>query len=240
MGFQHVSQDLKQRALVLRDRGYNGHQIHDILGVSPRSIQRWLHNFKIHSSVVVPHSVDQGRPRKFNAAISHDVHTLLIESPDLYLEEILDWLAAARGVWISQTCLHENLQNAGISFKKLRKAAIKRDEEFRTQWRNIVQAQHSAKMIVAVDETSKDDRTLFRTYGRSPQNTRAVIDAPFVRGQRWSIVAALTTEGYLNYRTVKGSVDAFEFFDFIVQDIVSIYNYDLETISNHLFFSCQR
>ena len=87
-----------------------------------------------------------------------------------------------------------------------------------------MQAQYSAGMIVAVDESSKDDRTIFRIYGRSPANSRAVIDAPFVRGERWSVVAALTTMGYLGYRAVSGSVDAFEFFDFIVQDIVSNYS----------------
>ena len=62
MGFQHVSHDMKQRALVLQGRGYNNDQISNILRISVWSIQRWLHNFDTYSSVQAPRSIYQGHP----------------------------------------------------------------------------------------------------------------------------------------------------------------------------------
>ena len=42
-----------------------------------------------------------------------------------------------------------------------------------------------------------------------------------MRGDRFSIVAALNIGGYVATRVVPGSVDSDEFFDFIVHDVVS-------------------
>ncbi|KAH7871051.1 uncharacterized protein C8R40DRAFT_1007066, partial [Lentinula edodes] len=58
-----------------------------------------------------------------------------------------------------------------------------------------------------VDETSKDERTIYRHYGRAPAGQRATISANFVRGERYSLVAAMSTEGYEACRVVPGSVD---------------------------------
>ncbi|KIL63076.1 hypothetical protein M378DRAFT_42265, partial [Amanita muscaria Koide BX008] len=58
-----------------------------------------------------------------------------------------------------------------------------------------------------LDETSKDDKTLFRSYGRAPAGHRAVIPADFVRGDRYSMVAAMSVDGYIATRVVPGSVD---------------------------------
>ncbi|KAJ3915645.1 hypothetical protein F5877DRAFT_2646, partial [Lentinula edodes] len=58
-----------------------------------------------------------------------------------------------------------------------------------------------------VDKTSKDDRTIYRHYGRAPSGSRATIPAQFVRGDRYSIVAAMSINGYETCRVVPGSVD---------------------------------
>jgi hypothetical protein len=52
------------------------------------------------------------------------------------------------------------------------------------------------------------------------RGNQATIDADFVRGERFSIVAAITVDGYIGTRVVPGSVDGDEFFDFIVEDVV--------------------
>jgi len=75
-------------------------------------------------------------------------------------------------------------------------------------------------MIITVDESSKDGRTIFRKRGRAPKGHRAIIDADFVRGDRYSLLAALSIEGFVGTRAVEGSIDGDEFFDFIVDEIV--------------------
>ena len=79
---------------------------------------------------------------------------------------------------------------------------------------------HIARQLVMVDETSKDDRTIYRHYGRAPAGHHATIHANFVRGDRYSMVAALSMDGYEALSVVPGSVDGEAFFDFIVNDLV--------------------
>lgn len=90
----------------------------------------------------------------------------------------------------------------------------------RAEWKQLIQTSFISSMIVTADESSKDERTIFRKRGRAPRGHRAEIEANFVRGERYSILAAITINGYLVSRIVSGSVDSDEFFDFIVNDIV--------------------
>jgi len=43
----------------------------------------------------------------------------------------------------------------------------------------------------------------------------------FVQGDRFSLAAAITTEGYIATHVVPGSLDSFEFYNFIAEDVVS-------------------
>jgi len=46
------------------------------------------------------------------------------------------------------------------------------------------------------------------------------INANFVWGEQYSMVAALSLDGYEGVRVVLGSVDGEEFLDFIINDVV--------------------
>ena len=76
---------------------------------------------------------------------------------------------------------------------------------------------------MVVDESSKNEHTLTRRYGRAPIGQDAILTAPFVRGDRYSLVAAMSKTGYLASRVVPGSLDSYEFFDFIVEEVVSAF-----------------
>ena len=152
--------------------------------------------------------------------MTHDLYTLLSEAPDMYLDEIQDWIALAYEVGISKCSLFRNIRDAGVTYKLLRKAAAERDEDARQEWKDDVNAHFTAVQMVFIDETSKDDRTIYRHYGRAPNGQRATIRANFVRGDRYSMVAALSLDGYEALRVVPGSVDGEEFLDFIIHDVV--------------------
>ena len=52
-----------------------------------------------------------------------------------------------------------------------------------------------ARQLVMVDETSKDDWTIYRHYGRAPAGHRTTIHANFVRGDRYckgTLLSSLT------------------------------------------------
>jgi transposase len=220
MGFRHISKDIKDVALRLIVEGHVPNDVARLLGVSMPSIRRWRRNFRRFGTVVAPCRRLRGRPRLLHPDGTHDLVLLYKEAPYLYLSEVQEWLAIAHDVGMSQATLSRYLRDAGLTLKRLRRAANERDEEERQRFREDVQAHLLASQVVCVDETSKDNRTLYRVHGRAPSGERAVLRAPFHRGVRYSGVAALGLDGYLACRIVPGSVDGWEFFDFIVEDVV--------------------
>jgi hypothetical protein len=77
-----------------------------------------------------------------------------------------------------------------------------------------------SQQLVFVDKTSKDDCTVYCHYGRVSAGHRATIHTNFARGDRYSMVAALSLQGYEVVRIVPRSVDGHGFLEFIVQDLV--------------------
>ncbi len=98
----------------------------------------------------------------------------------MYLSKIQDWIALSYEVHVSKTTLHENIHDAGISFKLLRKATAEHDEDQRLEWKEDVNTHFIASQMVFVDETSKDNRTIYRHYGCAVVGRHASITANFV------------------------------------------------------------
>lgn len=138
----------------------------------------------------------------------------------MYLDEIQDWIALTMQTSVSKSALSELIRDAGYSFKMLHKAASERDEEERAIFRDWARDFVTAEMVVTADESSKDNRTIFRRWGRSIKGTPAGVHTKFTRGERYSILAAISVDGYVATRIVVGAVDSHEFFDFIVSEVV--------------------
>jgi transposase len=220
MPYRAISADLKQRALWLLANGYVPDEVWTILNTSTRSIQRWANNMDTHGHVLPPLNPLQGRQHSLNSIHIYGLIAVIQASPAMYLDELQDWLALEHDVLISKTALHNNIQAAGLTYKLLRRRAAERDELAREQWREDVRVNFVATQMVWMDESSKDDRTIYRHYGRAATGERAVIDTQFVRGQRYSILPAMTIDGYIATRIISRSVEGEEFFDFIVEDVV--------------------
>ena len=221
MVYRHISQVVKERVLWLIAHDYAPEDVCEMFDISERSLRRWQTNHRIHGTVRPPINPILGRPRILNHDMTHDLYTLIAEAPEMYLDEIQDWIAVAYEVGISKSTLFRNIRDAGVSYKLLRKAASERDEDARQEWKDDINMHFAASQMIFVDETSKDDRTIYRHYGRAISGRRATIRANFVRGDRYSMVAALSLDGYEAMRVVLGSVDSEEFLDFIIYDVVS-------------------
>ncbi|KAG1840396.1 hypothetical protein C8R48DRAFT_577254, partial [Suillus tomentosus] len=59
-----------------------------------------------------------------------------------------------------------------------------------------------------VDEVSKNEITWAHQYGRAMAGRRAALTDVFVHGDHYSLVAAITTEGYMAAHVVEGSFDS--------------------------------
>ena len=222
MVFRHIDQQIKERVLWLCSHAaLDDATLSDLFDVSERSIQRWTSDLKQFGDIRPPTNVVQGRPRLLSGDQVDGLLSELKDFPDLTLAEMQDWVLITHDLDISKSALHNLLRDVAWTHKLLQKAASERNEEVRRAFTDFVKANILASMVVSVDETSKDNRTIFRRFGWAPQGQRAQAAVDFVRGDRFSIVAALSIGGYVATCVVPGSVDSDEFFDFIVHDVVS-------------------
>jgi len=124
---------------------------------------------------------------------------------------------------VSTTTISRNLKEAGLTCKLLHKLATERDEILREDWKESLRTdfQGDGSEFVCVDETSKNEHTYARRFGRAMSVEQAILSDVFVRGDRYSLVAAITVGGYIASAVVPGSLDSFDFYNFIAEDMVS-------------------
>jgi len=174
--------------------GWEMNKIADVLGMSSKSIGHRQDNYEMHGCVDPP-SFLRGRRRILSEDVVDDLQDLMQESPELYLDEVGIWLALYHEVQISTTALHDNLQELGLTRKLMRRAAAERDHELCANWMYNILNTYTAEQMVVLDESSKDDRTLIRKYGRAPSGDDPILTVSLDHGIRYSIIPAL--DGYI-------------------------------------------
>ena len=150
-----------------------------------------------------------------------DIQQLLQEDPSLLLDKIVEWLALYHNQPISTTALHNNPRDLSLTRKHLKRAAAERDDAYRTKWIINMTMNYMADQLVFLDESSKDDRVVLWQYGCALSGQDAIQHISLNRGVRYSILPALSLDGYMAVRIVKGSIDGAEFYDFVVNEVVS-------------------
>ena len=140
----------------------------------------------------------------------------------MYLDKIQTWVVISHNIRISKGSLSKLIEDVGFSYKRLHKAAVERDEDEQEHFWEWVRETLVPEMIVAIDKSSKNDRTLYCNYGRSPSGMHATSNTQFICGDQYSLIAAMSVDGYVATWVVNGSVDSAEFFDFIVGEVVSV------------------
>jgi transposase len=70
-----------------------------------------------------------GCPRSFDSEQVFSICEQLNRAPEMYLDEVQDWVALTMQMSISKTALSLLIRDAGYSFKMLHRAASERDEE---------------------------------------------------------------------------------------------------------------
>ncbi|KJA25110.1 hypothetical protein HYPSUDRAFT_102826, partial [Hypholoma sublateritium FD-334 SS-4] len=141
----------------------------------------------------------------------------LYEREILPLDDILDIMAFSRRTFFRIL----RLWRTGVSYKKLKRIASERKEEARNAYIAHI-AQYEPEEIGFLDETSKNEKTAARGYGRSKKGRRAVMRQRFVRGTRLSATALLTVDGILASTVVEGSMNREMYLDFLEHRVMPI------------------
>ncbi|KAG2039026.1 hypothetical protein BDR03DRAFT_824769, partial [Suillus americanus] len=144
--------------------------IRDALGVSRTSIYCWEAIFAEYGAVNCPPLPICGQQlRILTCALMTACEALFAEESDLYLDEVVTWLALTHNISISVSTLRHNLNEAGLTWKLLHKLAAERDEECCHKWKELMQTNFAGdgSEFVFVDEVSKNEITWARQYGRA-------------------------------------------------------------------------
>ena len=84
----------------------------------------------------------------------------------------------------------------------------------------VIGKHYTSNQLIFLDESAKDKRSLSRLYGYSPHNTRACKKVVFVCGKWYTILPALTLDGFIAVNVFEGACDRKKFVDFVLNQVV--------------------
>lgn len=215
-----ISRDLKVAAMNLLEHGrLSRAEICDCVGFSRATFQRVLAIWQETGDVVRPSYGRKGRQRNLNFTDVQYLCRLVNQRPDWFLDELLELLDTNRFISVHYTTIHRELERAGMSRKKLKRIAAERNELLRSDFIRRM-ADYTPDQLIFIDETSKDEQTLQRRYGRSKKGKRAVRRAVFVRGRRVTGVGALSLDGMISADVVEGYLTRETYLRWLEDDVV--------------------
>jgi len=223
MGNRKISNDIKEAALRMKSRGYNVDEILDITSISESTLYRTACRKRLTGTVAHAKAIGRGRPRILFQSDCQYLLRLARHKPSRFLDEYAHRLELYRFLPVSLATLHRTFKRAGLSVKRLQKLASERDPLRRADFIRQM-AQYVPMQLLFLDETSKDDRTYARLWGRSPRGLPAEEHNPFVRKRRFSMVATLALdEGIIAARVVEGSYHRDTYMEYLRDDVVRGY-----------------
>jgi len=218
-----LSDDLKNR--IVRwyyEEELSYREIRDRAECSIGLISKVLQNHRQYGVVTNPFSRRTGRPPNIADGDVEYIASLLEANPVLYLDELQHRVWATRGVKMSIASLSRLLIRYGLTRKHIQKVAAERNEELRAIWEADMAQYTDPDVFVALDESAVDNHTVQRGYGRSLVGTPCIRRATFLRGIRYSILPALTTNGIIAMEIFEGSVTKDRFLTFIREQVVCV------------------
>ena len=179
-------------------------------------MRRTLHLFRDTNSVnkrLYPEQHARQR-RKLTENDRFLILELVLKRPGIYLNELRQNLFITMGTDVSAATICRFLHSCGFSRTNIHSVAAQRSEELRARYVTEV-ALYTQEMLVFVDETGSDRRDAMRKFGYSLRGQRCVAKRLLVRGERVSAIAAISIDGILDYKFVRGTNNGETFQEFI-------------------------
>ena len=177
------------------------------LGVNKRTIERMKTNLELFGSFYPPAFNRRGRPRALTVAEEKFVLDYLDDQPTAYMDELSLALWDTDGVDVDPTTVLRVLQRNKWARKVAKELAKQRSAKARALWRH-KQELWQADQLCFVDESACNERTGVRKRGWSPMGSECSTLKFLNKQERWSVLPALTVNGYLpEPLIIQGSVD---------------------------------
>jgi len=221
----HLSTELRELIVVWRhEQDKSVLQIAELADCSSSTVYEVLRLHREYGTASNPNAHARGRPRVLDTAAKDYIASLLEANPVLYLDEIQERLYEAQDIHASIATISRAVRQLGISHKSVSTEAAERNEILRATWK----AAHGdipMEYFVWLDESSVDDQTNQRRYGWAPLGRACVCRDTFLRGQRFSVLPALTCDGIIALDIFEGSVNKERFIRFLEEQLVRNHRY---------------
>ena len=204
--------------------GVNDTKIHEQTGVSRDCLAKKRLNLSQWGQPYAPATVKVGRPSTLREIHRRRLREFLEGRPHAYLEEIRDWLLEEFGIPVSVKLVFRELKKMKWSRKVATKKASEQSNALRRVFRARMQLNCTAEQIVAIDESACNERTSDRKYGWSPVGQSVELDYSIKRSERWSLLPAMTVNGYLSHRLFQGAITSKIMEDFLEVDVLPYLN----------------
>ena len=213
------SNDLRWRMVwQLEVLGYKLKRVASNLCVDMSTVHRITQQFKT-TGTVDKKQYTARTPIKLTKPVQFTVLHLILQKPGIYLWEIQQELAWLFGLDISAPSLCNFLKKNNFSRKKMQLVASQRNQELRSVFVSDVSA-YDCKSLVFIDETGCDRRDAIRKYGYGLRGKPVKCQKLLVRGERISVIAAMTVEGVTDLKIVRGGVTGDIFNDFVEKQLL--------------------
>lgn len=197
------------------DGGLNNSQIERETGVMRRHVARFRRNIQYWGQPYPPECVKLGRPRRLRQVHRTKMLEYLNGRPQAYLEELRDWLYDEYDLAVSLLTIHNELKRAKWSRKVATKRAAEQSDALRRVFQARVQINYTSKQIIAIDESACNERTGDRKYGWSPIGRSVELEYSMRRSERWSLLPAMTVDGYFAHTVFQGDITSAILEDFL-------------------------
>ena len=139
---------------------------------------------------------------------------LILNSPTLYLGEIVQLIKNDLGADVSAATICRLLKRYGHTRKKVRQVTQQRCAALRGHFMARVYS-YSSDSFVWVDETGTNKKDHIRKYGYALKGVTPVYHHFLCRGERYNAIAAISCTEVLAVEVRKGSVNGSLFYDFL-------------------------
>ena len=193
-----LSIDLKLRIPSLWKDGLTVKEICRLLSVKRSLVYLILNRWHTFGTVkAIPGDVQCGRPRKLSSEALTFIDQLLDGDGTMYIDEIQACVRSHLGILASRQCIKQALDSLHISHKRVSKIALERNELLRAAYMcHYADLVHTPDMLMCIDESSKDERTVARRWGYARLGKRCPSRQRFIRGTRYTILPVLGIDGY--------------------------------------------
>lgn len=196
--------------------GENDSEISRATGVTRKVIIKLRMSLEYWGTPYPPRCVRLGRPTLLRTAQRARFEEYLQGNPNVYMEEMRDWLYDEYDLRVSIGTIYRELERLRWSRKVASKRAKEQSDALRRVFLARVGQHYTAEQIVAIDESACNERTGDRKYGWAPIWLPVEVVYSFKRSERWSLLPAMTIDGYISFTIFQGAITAEILEDFLI------------------------